>query len=192
MKCISVLSLLCFIVSGAFGQNQEVNFGMGVLSHPALKTIHPFAGFSDGEDDYTISPVFLFSYSCLILPDLNIGVTIAYEHQSHDSYSIIPGHEEIHHIYKEAYFTGLLYAHYHWLQKGIWDIYSGMGLGWDFLKQDNQRNDFSRNPEAHKTRSGFAYQLAALGLRAGKRLGGYAELGYGYKGLVLCGISYRF
>lgn len=38
----------------------------------------------------------------------------------------------------------------------------------------------------------FAFQVNPLGLRIGKQFGGFAELGFGHKGIATVGISYQF
>ncbi|MCK4288204.1 MAG: hypothetical protein KAW86_03280, partial [Bacteroidales bacterium] len=38
----------------------------------------------------------------------------------------------------------------------------------------------------------FNFQITAVGVRLGKSLGGFMELGFGYKGLLNFGLSYQF
>ena len=38
----------------------------------------------------------------------------------------------------------------------------------------------------------WGFQLSPLGVRVGRKISGFAEIGYGYKGIVNAGISYRF
>lgn len=38
----------------------------------------------------------------------------------------------------------------------------------------------------------FAFQVTPFGIRVGKKLAGFGEAGYGYKGAVSLGLSYRF
>jgi hypothetical protein len=193
MKRIFILSLLPFFVFGAFGQKQEVGFGIGALSQPAINALLPFEKvLNDGGDTRSFAPALHVSYSRTVLPQLRMGLALVYERQKHDFASMMPADAGKHHVYHEVYVTGLLYGHYHWLQKGILDLYSGLGLGWHFLKQEDERDDFSADPDPGGVRSGFAYQFTPFGIRLGKRLAGYVELGYGYKGLVACGITYRF
>lgn len=47
--------------------------------------------------------------------------------------------------------------------------------------------------KAYKTRDvAFAYHINPLGLRVGKKLAGFLELGYGFKGIATAGVSYKF
>ncbi|MBO9585310.1 MAG: hypothetical protein J7574_14195 [Flavobacterium sp.] len=39
---------------------------------------------------------------------------------------------------------------------------------------------------------GFAFQVNPVGIRAGKKLGGFAEIGYGYRGYLSIGLNYKF
>jgi hypothetical protein len=47
-------------------------------------------------------------------------------------------------------------------------------------------------PSETKTYGWPTCQLTPLGMRIGKKFGGFAELGYGYKGIVNLGVSARF
>ncbi len=72
-------------------------------------------------------------------------------------------------------------------------MYSGVGLGLALVK-----SDFALGPDLMlKGKNGestqyFTGQLTAVGFRVGKTLAGFAELGFGYKGIVNAGLSYQF
>ena len=44
----------------------------------------------------------------------------------------------------------------------------------------------------NKKSFGFSYHVSPIGIRIGRLFSGYIELGYGYKGIVNCGIDIRF
>lgn len=46
-------------------------------------------------------------------------------------------------------------------------------------------------PYSHNS-TAFAFQVNPVGLRVGKKIGAFAELGYGFKGIATAGISFRF
>lgn len=80
-------------------------------------------------------------------------------------------------------------ASYSYYKKGILDFYGSASAGIEFntRKQDNIKNAKTTTDKA------FAYQVSPLGLRIGNEtIGGFVELGYGYKGFVSAGISFKF
>jgi len=191
MKGIFLYFILAVSCMTAYGQQQELSIGMGSLSHPMFKYGNFTPKLSDGADKmHHLNPIFI-SYNHRLIHNLDVGLAAIYESQKHDKTSIIPDMQGLHHIYREYFLTFLAHAHYHWLQKGILDLYSGAGGGICFNQKKDSRNDF-RNVKNNRFQTGFAYQLTPLGLRIGKRPGGFIELGYGYKGLIAAGFSYRF
>lgn len=82
---------------------------------------------------------------------------------------------------------------YRYISKPVFQMYSGVGLGLAIVK-----TDFTLGPDLMlKGKNGestqyFTGQLTALGFRVGKTLAGFAELGFGYKGIVNAGLSYQF
>ena len=56
-------------------------------------------------------------------------------------------------------------------------------------------NDNEANIPGHVDNTGpklWGFQGTPLGIRVGRKLAGFAEIGYGYKGLINGGLSYRF
>lgn len=67
---------------------------------------------------------------------------------------------------------------YHYFQNNWIVLYSGFGIGASMI------NGFlSTKPD---------YHTKLLGISFGSYLSGNLELGYGYKGLISCGLSYQF
>ena len=66
---------------------------------------------------------------------------------------------------------------YRYISKDSFQMYSGLGLA--YFTADQYTTNFS-------------FQISALGFRVGKNLAAYAELGFGYKGIVHFGASYQF
>ena len=67
-------------------------------------------------------------------------------------------------------------------------MYSGIGLGYAFMKDKYTTDDGS---DEIKNSGEFAFHINAFGVRFGKNIGGYVEVGYGYKGLVNLGVSFK-
>ncbi len=57
-------------------------------------------------------------------------------------------------------------------------LYSGAGLGMAVVMEEDV------DEKEAETEYWFAFQLNALGVRVGKRVAGFAELGFGYDGIL--------
>ncbi len=92
---------------------------------------------------------------------------------------------------KDIYLAVLPDYRYSWGLRpgGRW--YSGAAAGISRHQRKEMHNDFSLEKEEY-SKTIFAYQVTALGMEFGKKLGGYIELGYGYKGVLSAGVKYGF
>lgn len=68
-------------------------------------------------------------------------------------------------------------------------IYSGFGVGLLLSSSSSSNSSYSAK---HVTHTNFAWHINAIGLRVGNRFAGFAELGFGYEGLLRAGVSVRF
>ncbi|KQS32924.1 hypothetical protein [Dyadobacter sp. Leaf189] len=66
-------------------------------------------------------------------------------------------------------------------------LYAAAGIGGLFVRLKDQRLATDAKLYAVPT-----FQVTPFGIRVGKKVGGFAEIGYGYKGLVSFGINTRF
>ena len=71
---------------------------------------------------------------------------------------------------------------FYFLKKRNTAIYALAGMGCFFAGADGNNN-------ADYNNFGLTLQVTPIGVRFGKKIGGFAELGYGYKGLVNVGIN---
>lgn len=73
-------------------------------------------------------------------------------------------------------------------KRGRVEIYSGLAAGISLL---NQKSDY-KYADPVEGEVCFAYQITALALRGTSVTAPFAELGYGYKGVLNVGVSRRF
>ncbi len=71
-------------------------------------------------------------------------------------------------------------------------LYSGLGLGYNFGSEKLSPPEGSGKEEVTGNINRLAYQVVAIGMRYGRGLGVFVELGYGYNGIVNAGLSYQF
>ncbi|HCY41387.1 MAG TPA: hypothetical protein DHV48_08545 [Prolixibacteraceae bacterium] len=76
---------------------------------------------------------------------------------------------------------------FRYLFRGNFNLYSLIGLGFTFVDNNNTPALSVANKPDH-----FGFHLSVIGIRFGKELGGFIELGTGYKGLINFGINYQF
>lgn len=92
---------------------------------------------------------------------------------------------------QDRYLTVLADYRFAWGRRPAAKWYSGVSPGVSWQQRRESHNDFSYvKDEFSKVR--FAYQVTAVGFEFGKKLGGYLELGYGYKGFLSGGLKYGF
>lgn len=86
--------------------------------------------------------------------------------------------------YTNKYFTVMPSVKFNWVHKAHFGFYSKLAAGYTF---------FSTKFSGESGSAGaFNFQASVIGLEAGGRLRGFAELGWGEQGLALAGIRYRF
>lgn len=185
---ILLFTVMTCLISQAYGQRHELSAGAGILSRPFIKENRPFTkkynGSSDNDQHFG---AFQLNYRYKVCQYYSIGLSVVYEQQKHDISSGYPGMENKHHIYTDHYFSLMVSNRYAWMQTRWVNLSSSLDLGACLPGRDN-----SADYENEFTRTRFAYQITPFSIRVGKRWGGYAEIGYGYKGILSAGFSYRF
>ena len=87
--------------------------------------------------------------------------------------------------------TAVVCAYYTWYQEDKLELSSGAHLGYAYQKEvvDQKAPQNEHNGGVHHK---FAYHLTAIKVRYGNIVGGFAELGFGYRALVSLGMSVKF
>ena len=86
-------------------------------------------------------------------------------------------------------------ARFSWLNKEKVTMYSGFGLGLAIYTDDTHYSDkfYSTKPLTwNETYYGLALHLTAVGIHVGRKWYGFAELGFGFKGIIQAGFGYNF
>ena len=87
------------------------------------------------------------------------------------------------------YYTLAVEGDYKYVNSDKFKLYSLVGVGATMLNQ-------TYNPDAGDNKSQsktfFNGQITPIGIKFGSSVGVFAELGFGYKGIVCAGIFYRF
>lgn len=92
---------------------------------------------------------------------------------------------------KRQFYTVALEWEYRYVNQGIVQVYSGLGIGFTYGTEELTPPPSEQSIVETTTGdvSSIAYQVNAIGVRIGKKFAGYAEFGYGYKGILNLGFS---
>ena len=93
----------------------------------------------------------------------------------------------------ESFITVMPSVKFNWLRNNGFGMYSALSAGLMFLSVSFDDTLKSQDPDAKKeTKVSFMFQATALGVEFGGNLRGFAELGFGEKGLLCAGLRYKF
>lgn len=89
--------------------------------------------------------------------------------------------------FKESNYIAAVELDYHWVMKEALQLYSGAGFGVRYRHGTYQTNESDTLNKVLPT-----FHLNAIGVRFGKKVGFFAELGAGYKGILSFGLNGQF
>lgn len=89
--------------------------------------------------------------------------------------------------YKHASFITAFEVKFIYIDQSLVQVYVLTGLGILLVRTKDQRFLHDTKMYGWPTT-----QLTPIAIRVGKKLGGFAEIGYGYKGIINLGVSARF
>ena len=79
---------------------------------------------------------------------------------------------------------------FHYIRTNLFSVYGGGSAGAVAWIYSTDYTDNSLNASGIKWM--FAYQLTLIGMRVGKDVGGFIEMGCGYQGILKAGLSLKF
>ncbi len=143
--------------------------------------------FGDYEkDDYNYSGALFLTYKNAASYRMHVGATIGIDNVTGDLLQDGIKYGD----FRTNHTTFAAESDIRWVKRDAFQMYSGIGLGYTFTAE---KGEISGTGETDINRSGHvAFQINPLGMRIGKRLGAFAEIGFGYKGIANFGLSYQF
>ncbi len=188
-KAIIIITLMLVLPASIFAQEKkhEIVLGYGVATHYAI--VEEIAGifgvfitlgeFTTQLESGTGAIVLGYRYS--LKDKISVGLD--------GSYTKLKGFLKVEgnavgDINKHFY-TIAPYVSYNYVKKGNLSMYSGIGLGYAFVKNVYTTDDGSEI----KNTGEFAFHINAFGVRYGNKICAFAEAGYGYKGIMNFGVS---
>lgn len=165
---------------------QELREGSTIITGPS--------GLPYKRTDIKDAGAYFISFQRWLVPQFTIGFTMGAEQEngSFEEFAGIQSGE-----YHKRSLSIAMEVRYYYLRRGPLRIYSMAGIGTHFYQQLTSFN-YNLNGttvilDSRDERTiGATYQVSPLGIRYGRRLGGFLEAGYGYKGIVNAGVALRF
>jgi len=119
-------------------------------------------------------------------PTSRLGLGITYAHTRNTA--IINIHDVPSGKATTNYHTLAAEVQYNYISRGYFRLYSGVGAGITSYTEKYEPNSGSKEKN---TAGHFNFQVSPIGVKLGNRIGGMAELGFGYKGLFSAGLFVR-
>ncbi|RLD71800.1 MAG: hypothetical protein DRJ10_19140 [Bacteroidetes bacterium] len=114
-----------------------------------------------------------------------LGISGSYNQTVGDIYNVGQLEGEL----NREFITVAVEGQYRYQNMNKVQLYSGIGIGYTFGNETLNPPASSGNATSIGSINSIAWQINAIGIRVGKSFAGFAEFGYGYKGIVNVGLS---
>lgn len=171
----------------------EVSLRVGTL----LGAVNSSCNIFDYEESDRLSPNFALGYLYQLNKTWSVGGAISYMydrtveynldyHEYPDNMAETYNYTSRRHKYYEHLISFTAQAKAKWARHRIWNMYSRFAIGPAFAKNGDSTVD-------DKFKVGYMFQVSPVALEIGsQRIRGSLELGLGFEGFVIAGVSYRF
>lgn len=183
----------CIISNSTKAQKNEINVSYGTVTSSEISELFSetiLTGFTGGLysfKNFKSTGAINVDYYRSASKRFKFGGAFIYEQFSRE----ISFNKEFSGKTKNNYITVMPQIKFLYIAKPAFELYSGLGLGASLRNETFDPKE--TNTKKQKDSEIFmAFHANLLGIRVGKKLGGFAEIGFGNKGLINAGISYRF
>ena len=137
-------------------------------------------------DEYSSPGSIFLTYRHMLRNEtMFFGVTAGYGTSTCKIYNVGQYEGEL----DRLFITAAIEFEYRYVNQGPVQVYSGLGLGYTYATEELTPPPELGTSSDSGDISNVAYQANVVGVRVGKKFGGFAEFGYGYKGIVNIGLS---
>lgn len=187
------VSAFVFVVSHSYSQNHDISVGMGIASsnqivdafESSISSIF-FPGYSTLEETSSLGE-FRLAYAFTPKERWSYGVALSY---SKIEYDIKTNNAKVGEQ-TSSYYTFAGETTYSYINKEKIKLYALVGLG-ATLSSTERQTDSGTSVEDDTNDTFFNFQITPIGFRYGKKWGGFAEAGFGYRGIISFGAFYKF
>ncbi len=198
-----IIALLIFLVCHGFSYSQsydrsylrnDILVSYGIPSTDMFISVQSSTlddYFPDGRylrDNYSGTGVIGITYRRVSHNEMFLwGVSLSYNSTKGEMYYLGSYEGELVRTFYNMAFEG----QYRYQNLNKVQLYSGVSVGYSLGKEELLPPEDSGKSKVNGDISRIAYQINAIGIRFGDQIGGYLELGYGYKGIINAGISFQ-
>jgi len=196
LKPLLICLLLVFIFTGrATSQpaHNEISVSYGVLSSTEVMRngaidifvpVFTFGFFTSETTNTKVTGPLLFSWRYIPKSRWGFGILTGFIKGSYDqtTTSVLGKSKTVFHN-KYSAFTIAPEIDFRYIQKEKFTMYSSATLGSTFMSEEIDGSEVKTTY--------FDVHLSLIGLRYGQKLGAFAELGFGFKGLINFGINLK-
>ncbi len=199
-KLVMFISMGCVNVTGQSQESQnfkgrgEIVLSYGVKSsnfetgpYERLITRNLFTGNVSFKNKKT-TEVFRLTAKGDIDTKQTVGISVAFEANKKEVYRL----NQLIGSLNAAYFMLAFDWEYNFIKINWIRMYAGASFGVGYFLSGFQPAPRSRETDQSMNQTVFSYQATPLGIRLGTTIAIIAEFGYGYKGIINGGLSYRF
>lgn len=195
VKPVLIAALAAFLLStSGFAQERthDLSLQFGFLStdqftdilEDIVLIVITLGNYYKEDMKFTGIPFLTYHYSA----NSRFGIGAAFGYYGSSGDLVQEGGDVVVGDFRERNYIAAAELDYHWVMRPGFQLYSGAGLGVRI-----RRGTYTDEGETDTmTKALPAFHLNALGLRVGKKVGFFAELGLGYKGLLAAGINAQF
>lgn len=195
MKPVLVVILVAFLfstVGWAQDRTHDLSFQFGVLSIDQVTDIFEdiilivitLGNFYKEDMKFSGIPFLTYHYSA----NSRFGFGGSFGYYSSSGNLVQEGGDIVVGDFLERNYIAAAELDYHWVMRPGFQLYSGAGFGLRIRR--GKYTDSDATDAVTKVLP--AFHLNALGLRVGKKVGFFAELGIGYKGFLAAGVNAQF
>jgi hypothetical protein len=166
--------------SAVFPKNEfTLAYGVATIPEIAVSIGNLFATSITGQevDDIRGGGALIISYNHYSSEKFSWGFTGIYE-------KVTATYKNPNDEYDWTALTFMANGKYYYVSNSSLRLYSGLALGYSNLN--------SKSTLSNDNNGALAFQINAIGVRFGNRIGVLGELGFGYEGIVKAGISLKF
>jgi len=199
MKKVTLLTVIAFFSLSLFSQDyyrsydhHDIRAGYGQfipdqfnsVKTPMLNGLYPESRYV--RDNYSCIGTIFITYRHIFRNELFMwGITTGISTSKSKIYNVGQYGGEL----NRSFYTLAIECEYRYVNQGPIQVYSGVGLGFTYATEEFAPAAESTLTGKTDNISNIAYQINAVGVRLGKKYGGFIEFGYGYKGLINAGFS---
>ncbi len=130
----------------------------------------------------TATPGLIFKYGRFVSENVRMSLAFCYQRFNVEHFLVdVPWFTT-----SVSYYGFMLRGDYTYFRREWVQLYSGIGMGPAFVVSEG------REEEETDTEYWFAFHLNAIGVRVGKQVAGFVELGFGYEGVISAGVTAAF